>query len=533
MNFVRAFKLLSLTSVFLGTVSLHAGVNVNNGNFYIAYTDFLFTTPGLTIDVTRTYNSRSAYVRGAFGVGWSSEYEGYLKFQPKSVIFYEGGGGNMIEFKSAGKDTWTNGQFGNQQIKKLGKGYLLSTVLGKELLFNDKGALQRIADKNKNFINLVYDRGMLVGLKDNFNNQVKISWGEFGKIPRITAIEKGELKARYQYDDKGNLVGASGTDALPYKYSYDNEHNLTKISYKDGSYKEMGYNKVKDWVTKFRDKDGTVTTYDYISDNLDPENKFGTVVSQKIAGGPKEESKFWYEFRRRADGSKYNYRSASWIQGNVTETVFTECCGTPLVISQWKGVAPKSGERVDAWTNPPSTAAQSRTQFEYYADGLLKKKISPDGTTTALTYDAKFKKVSSVQQGTRKITYTYDDRGNLAWAMDMAAKKRLDLSYDLKGRLNTVKETVSTAKTPAVRFVYFRYNADGKPIEIKEKSPDGKEGVLRISYGGDGLVAGIFGGSGREVASDSDVQTAQKVAATFQGLLDIVQPAGVSLSPEG
>lgn len=510
-----------------------AGVNVNNGNFYIAYTDFFVSTPGLNIDITRTYNSRSSYVKGYFGVGQSSELESRVEVKGPSVLYYEGGGGNVVKFEPV-KGTpglWSNGVYGVQKIRSGKDGWLLETATGKLMTFsNVDGRLARVADRNKNFYDLVYDKGQLAMLRDNFNNQVKVKWGTFGKLPRITLLEMGEKKARYEYNDYGDLTKAWGADGVPYAYSYDDEHNMTRISYKDGSYKEMAYNKAKDWITRYRDTDGMVTSYDYFSDNLDPESKFGTtVVRQKEGSQSKDVAKFWYEFRRRADGTRYNHKAVTLIRGTTTETIFTECCGTPIAISQWHADQDASTSAANlAWTAPKPD--KKTTTFEYFEDGLLKKKTAPDGTITALTYDTKHHKVSTVDKGGRKIAYNYDGRGNLAWALDSADKKRLDLTYDDKGHITIVKESLLGTKKG--RLVYFRYDAKGKPVEIKEKTFEGKEGLIKLTYGADGEVTGVFNAQGRAVASADEIASAQRIAATFQGLLEIVQPAGVTLTPE-
>jgi len=521
-------------AALLFAAPVHAGVNVNNGNFYIAYTDFFVATPGINIDITRTYNSRSSYVKSYFGVGHSSELESFVEAKNGNVVYYEGGGGNVIKFEPVKGEAgvYSNGVFGVQKIRTAKTGYVLETATGKVMSFGDKGQLVRVSDRNKNFLELVYDQGQLATIRDNFNNQVKVKWATFGKYPRIVLLEMGDKKARYEYGQYGDLVKAWGADGVPYEYAYDDEHNMTRISYKDGSFKEMAYNKSKDWVTKYRDVDGMVTRYDYFADNLDPENKFGTTVSRQKEGSQnKDISKFWYEFRRRADGSRYNHKAVTLIRGTVTETIFTECCGTPLVISQWRGddAAPASSASALAWIAPKPE--KRSTFFEYYPDGLLKKKTAFDGTVTALTYDPKHRKVASVDKGGRKIQYNYDVRGNLAWALDGQGKRRLDLTYDEKGRITIVKEALLT-NVKQGRTVFFRYDAAGKPVEIKEKTFAGKEGLIKLTYGADGEVSGVFNAQGRAVASADEIASAQRIAATFQGLLEIVQPAGVTLTPE-
>jgi YD repeat-containing protein len=522
-----------VAAVVASVYTAQAGVNVNNGNFFISYTDLYVPTAGMPIDFTRTYNSRSNYVQGYFGVGWSSEVEGYLKINKNSISFYEGGGGNIVNFEPVKAGLWKSTTFGPQQIQKNGETYVLRTGQGKELQFNARGKLSKITDMNKNAIDFVYDStGRLNLVKDNFNNQIRLTWKDFGKFPRIVAVEGASAKARFEYNSFGDLTKAIGADGIPFSYSYDDEHNMTKIGYTDGTTKELGYNKLKDWVTKFQDRDKSVTTYNYFSDTLDPENKFGTVVSRQMAGSKEKDSnRFWYEFKKRPDGSKYNSRSVTWIRGTTTETIFTECCGTPQAISQWSASEPSLSDSRQSWTL--ASGKKQTTLFEYHADGLLKKKTLPDGSFTQLAYDQKFKKVSSVTQNDRTIEYKYDPRGNLASAYDKYDNRKLDLTYDVSGRLTKVREAYFVGSNSQWRDVFFRYDGQGNPIEIKEKSQAGSEGIIRLSYSNSGEVTSVTNGKGRAISSESEVISARQVAATFQNLLDIIRPAGVTLTPEG
>lgn len=526
MRFLRAVTLSGAGVLFFSSPAF-AGVNVNNGNFFIAYTDLYVPTSGINIDITRTYNSRSNYVKGFFGVGWASEIEGYLSFDGKDIVYFEGGGGNTVRFAPKGAE-WHNGVFGPQVIRKVPQGYSLSSNAGKNLLFDAKGKLMKIADRNRNSIELVYTNNQITTIKDNLNNQIRITWGEFGQSPRITALEIGRLKARYEYSKFGALTAAVGADGVRFVYDYDDEFNMSKITYDKGTSKEITYNKTKDWVTSYKDQEGVLTQYEYLSDSLDPENKFGTIVTRNIPGQEREVSRFWYEFRKRADGSRYNHRSVAWIQGLVTETIFTECCGTPQVISNWAG-DPAKTQRL-AWT----TASKDKrsTFFEYYPDGLLKKKTAANGIVTELTYDKKFGKVATLDRNGRRLKYDYDVRGNLAVAHDSAENRKLKLSYNTAGQLEKILEARFVGNRAVNREVFFRYGAEGRPIEIKEKSGT-QEGRIRIEYDANGEVLAIRNAEGRSVASEREIQMASRVAMTFQSLLEVVQPAGVSLTPEG
>lgn len=531
MSFKKGFV---LAWAALAPLMLSAGVNVNNGNFYIAYTDYLQESSGLAIEITRTYNSRSSYAKGFFGVGWSSEYEGYLTFEAANVIFNEAGGGNRIAFtpqKAPGK--WINSIYGQQTISKLKEGYLLNAASGKRYTFSTTGRMIKVMDRNNNSIELVYQENQLKMLKDNFNNQVAFEWKAFGGQIRVTQIRNGDKKATYSYTKEGNLERATGTDNVVYRYDYDNEHNMTKIAYQDGTFKSMSYDKVRDWVTNFRDTDGTFNKYEYISDKIDPENKFGTVVARGREGtADQERAFFWYEFKRKPAGDKYNHRAVTLIGNLATETIFTECCGTPQTISQWNVAEPAKVVAADlSWTR--EGANRRRTSFEYYTDGLLKNKTSPDGIVTSVAYDKVHRKIASVVKSGRKVTYNYDKRGNLAWATDSIENRRLDLTYDVSGRITIVQESkLAQAGKPEQRKIYFRYNAAGQPVEIKEQAAAGATGSIRMTYNDQGQVVEVLNDKGRSIASEREMATAQRIAGAFQSLLEIVQPAGVSLSPE-
>lgn len=511
--------------------SAYAGVNVNNGNFYIGYTDIKIDTPGVSLTITRTYNSRSNYLRGYFGVGWSSDLDTYIRVDGGKIYHHEGGGGGIQAFDR--KDSqWVNASNPKQNIRQVKDQYVFDNGDGVRVTFNSAGRLLRREDRNGNRIELRYENNLPVTIQDKHNNQVQITWKDFGGSPRVVALNAGDWKARYDYSKGGALIQATGQDGEPYAYEYDDEYNMTRIAYVNGEYKAMGYNKTRDWITSFRDNDGWVTQYSYESDNLDPENRFGTRVVRFEEKKPaqKNVSRFWYEFKKRSDGTRYNSRAVSLIDGQVTETNLTECCGTPLLIKQW-AVSPEVANS-KTWSVAPSTAAQ--TKFEYYADGLLKKKISSSGEITDLTYDSKFRKVASVKVGNRRMEYNYDPKGNLSSAVDHAEKIRLNLSYDVSGRIVKMREAGMAAQAPMIQELSFRYGNDGKPVEVARVAPNKKgRGVIRFRYGPQGEVLGMFGPAGKALSTDQEIEDAQKIASAFQNLLMMVQPAGVSLSPEG
>ncbi|NCN27676.1 RHS repeat protein [bacterium] len=535
-----------------------AAVNPDNGNFHVKNTDFLVLTQGINIEVSRTYNSRSSYIRGAFGVGWSSEMEGSLDLKGDQIVYLEAGGGNAVVFKKASAKLWKSSSAGNQSIEGSKEGYRLNSTNGRSYFFNKAGRLARLSDNTGNFVEYSYSKGGQIELiKDNFNNQVKLKYQAFGGFPRVVLIERNEFKARFEYDGLGNLKKAVGMDAVPYAYEYDDQYNLTKVTYQDGTYKELSYNKIRDWVKKYRDIDGMVTEYDYFSDSLDPENKFGTAIKQYKEGTKEiEEARFWYEFRRKDSGERYKYRSVSIMRipnpdeyylnngkipedtpYTVNETFYTACCSTPLSIATWEQPAkykfPSESNSI-VWAD---TKEKKRiTKFDYYSSGdfqgFLRSKTLPNGMNFSVKYEKTHKKISELTRGKQVIGYSYDDEGSPVAISDSLSKKLFNISYGTKGEITLVQEQALKSKKK-LRTVLFRYNGDGQAVEIKEKLASGDAGSIQVVYSPSGRVSQVLNAKGRIIASQSERERARRISETFTMLVELLRPVGLSFGPEG
>jgi len=520
---VRHF--IKILLLLISSASL-AAVNVNNGNFFVSYTDFIFKSNGLNIQATRTYNSRSNYVKGLFGIGWSSNLESFLRIEKNNILYFEGGGGNQVKFIGKGK-VFSSKSFGENSLKFDGKLYNLKLATGNIQTFNKKGLLIKEQDSNGSFYEFIYKDGALSGIKDNLGNQLGIQVKKFGGFNRVTRISIEDQVASYSYSKNGKLLTALNSLAAKYSYSYDDEFNMTKISFGDGSFMEMAYNKYRDWVISFRDYDGTLTKYDYYADKLDPELKFGTNVSRKIAGKAKtENSKFWYEFKKRSNGTQYNYRSLSLLNNVVTETIYTECCGTPLVISQWNvGKKINFSKKNLAWTQ--SSGNKNNTRFEYFKDGLLKRKIYDSGRITELTYEPKMRKIASITTDGAKVSYNYDRTGNLVKVNDSANNSAISINYDSKGLISNI---IEKKKNVLSNNLNIRYDLQGRPVEIKSKNKQ-SPGNIFLKYTKTGDLLGIVNSKGERFSSADEIKRAQTVASSFQNLLSLVQPKGLDLTP--
>jgi len=536
-----------------------ANVSLKNGNFFIGFTD-LFYSGGFEPKIERVFNSKSSF-NGVFGFGWGSDYEAYLTVSADgSVVIHENGGGALNRFTPAGsvgegdvskavetiaaaklkeglnKDQidkyrerlrsdaryrneewerlWDKGaveakkiadgtqlksiKFSYQTITKNKTGYVRNYDNGKIETFNERGKLVRIADKNQNYVNISYGRdGRMKTIEDNFNRRINFAFNQAGKISGITG--DGGKVGSYEYD--GNLlVKSKDVDGNVYEYRYtsDGRYNLTQIQYKDKTTLEIGYYPPAkgEGVKWQKDRDGTRTEYEYGNDGPNSLHYFTGVTIKSVDGKTLSKSKYDYTDKVKADGEHYTYRLQTDIDNDRTATIYNECCGLPIIIT-------RNGEE---------------TSFEYDVRGHVVKKITPT-EVTELAYDAKINKVSKVvkysksdksKEGQQWATYQYDDKGNLVFAKNSGAKG-VRIVYDTNGR---IKALVDQDK----RRLEFVYNEHSKPIQIVDPAV----GRIDVAYTNTGEIKKVSSTGGRKIAL--------QVTSAFQNLLDIIRPAGVTLS---
>lgn len=556
---MKLLELFLVITSFIVATQASANVSLKNGNFFIGYTDFVYPG-GMEPKAERVYNSKSSH-NGYFGFGWGSDYEVFLKVSADgSVVVYENGGGAQNRFSSPNlnaaeitkgidsiieakkkiggfsgtqidqdknrlktdaryrNDEWQrlfernlvqprkiaegtmlkSNKFSYQTMKKVKNGYMRTFENGQVQTFNELGRLTRWADKNNNFLTFGYDKqGFLSFIQDNLNRRMNITMNARGKIEKIVG-DKGQT-ATYKYNGD-ELVSSKDTDGnvYEYKYSSNNRHNLVEIKYTDSTTLQLGYydmNKCENvkWV---KDRDGSLTQYDYAGECNGGLEHTTTTASKGPDGKEITKASYTYIERARADGERYTYKLATEIDGEKTETIYNECCGLPLEIT-------KNGQK---------------TSFVYDSYGHVIKKTTPYDVTE-LAYDLKAGKVSKVtkysksEKGKKSVNwsrYQYDSKSNLVFAQNSSGKT-VKIVYDHTGR---IKAMVDQSK----RKLEFTYNEASRPVEIKDPAL----GAIKVEYNSSGEVKKVDSTGGRKIAA--------QVTSAFQNLLDIIRPAGVSLT---
>lgn len=551
---MKIFKIgLAATMSMTLALQVFAGVNLKNGNFYIAYTDIAVPGSGPKMEMTRTYNSKSTHL-GWFGFGWGNIFETHLTPSPDGcVIVKEHGSGGKTRFcpkstvdasaaaekvvaamrkkntisdqnakellkrlkdnadlrhlyakqfgvvsKVAAGTTLYSNERGMQVLKKTKDGYFREFSDGKQEYFNDAGQLTKITDKGGYSLDFDWKENKLASIRDNKAKQLFFEWYSNGRIKHIWS--SGEKKAFYKFKGE-DLVYSKDVAGNEHEYSYDKNHNLIKIvfnpSRKKGEAADqmvMEYEPKTFFISKITDRNGETTAYKYGAADKSPEDHYWTKVTKPGFDNKPVTNHYEYEIKTKADGSRYTYRIKTEINGIETETIYSECCSLPIKIKRGKHV----------------------TNFEYNADGLLTKKTSTRGDNIEITYDDKIKKITKVVNNGDWTTFQYDKSGNLQLAENKAGKK-VKLIYNSKGRITKMLDGQSKGKGET-RVLSFKYNSSGKPVEINME----KVGKINVAYDNYGEI--------KKVESKQGHKMALQVTQAFQNLLSIVKPAGVNLN---
>ena len=503
----------------------HAGVNPNNGNFFITYTDIQFSD-NKTRDhmLSRTYNSKSS-TAGWFGFGWGSEFETRLFVMPdQTAVIMENGSGAASHYNQGSSahterqvakgvakivvaatakdklapeaaDALSKKLMGDVEaritaarkydirselphkltLKAYGSGYCAGTLLrtkggyrrddgcGKVDDFDPSGRLLSRTEAGSYRVSVKMENRRIAGISDTDGRSIRFDLYHSGLVKSISG-SNGEV-VTFTYDDNNNLILANTVGGVFYKYEYDRNHNMTRIGYMDNSSKLMTYSS-NSLITSVTETDGNRTLYEYTLTPGDPNHYFTRIRSV---------SKEWGESSRALE---FKIDSAT---GNTTY------------------MADSQGD----------TASKATT--EYDEKKRIKRRVLDSGKYIAYTYDPVSEKVASVDvNGQLTAQYRYNPSGEIAHA-ETSHGDSFDLEYDKDKRISRLYTTEKDGSHGDLRI---KYNARGKPVEIKA------EGLapITVQYDSKGEIS--------NVESEDGAGAALPVTRAFQNMMAIVRLAG-------
>lgn len=553
------FRWVMLLLTLVMTSFAHANVSTKNGNFYLPFKDVV-TSGGLEMGLERTFNSKSSHNGWfGFGWSSEYETF-VVAAVDGSIVVHENGGGavnrfvppsgvtatdvnqaveavmaaraqdggnqgdlakyrerlrsdaryrndewerfwrrNLVQSRNVAPGTqFRSIKYSFQILTRTATGYTRVYDNGRVETFNNRGQLTRIADKNQNYVNFNYDRqSRLTSVEDNFHRRFRFTFNERG---RMTALQvEGGRKATYAYDGD-MLIKSTDVDknTYTYRYSTDGRYNLVEVGYADKTNMRLAYHPQAqgEGIKSVRDRDGTITEYDYSGDPVNGLNYSTKVTVKSSDGKVLSTNKYEYFDKTKADGERYTYRMVADVDGEKTETVYNECCGLPLKI----------------------ITGNQETSFEYDQFGHVTKKSTPT-EVAELQYHPKVGKITKVMRYSRSdasaksqewANYDYDERGNLVSAKSSSGDA-VKLIYDSNGR---IKAMVDQKK----QRLEFTYNEQSQPITIADPAL----GRINVAYGPTGEIKNVTSTGGRQIAS--------QVSNSFYKLVNLLRPAGITLT---
>ncbi len=554
-------RLLLISLLFLATLIPQKGqavVDMKNANYSDSWLDLSFNGSGYALRVQRFYNSRSIF-SGIFGFGWCSEFETNIEKTPEGRLkLVECGAGQETIYSPAKFDAKSMDRLidqliahykkstpgatetgattlreqlhnsadlrsewakhagiaipdvkknvvysaDNLEVEKIvfdGTNYVRSLADGTAQRFDASGHLVLMNDKNGNNLKLSYANDTLHEIVDNTGKKLTFTFNQNKRVKDITG--PGGAKAEYKYKGE-DLVDVRNMWKNKYTYDYDETHNLTKINFPDGTFKALTYNQKQDWVTSFTDRavggPACVETYKYEVNKNDPKNNFWSTALKKCGGEVKNDARFEFWHKTRADGKKYLARVLTKTLSNTLDVTYHPDLGRPTSVKK-DGVV---------------------TTFDYYPNGLVREKTTPN-MRLAFEYKNDFNKVSKVATDfldakgkvvrKRQTDFTYDPKANLVAAQNSDGQS-VKLTYDGRGRIATILDQ-------AKKEVLVKWDEKtGKPAQITRPGV----GTIKLTYKASGDINKVDSPDGPTVAS--------QIAVSFNNLLDIIAPATSELN---
>lgn len=553
--------------------SAFAIVDMRNANYADSFTDWNGQGTGYDLRVHRTYNSRTLH-NGIFGFGWCSDLETRMTISPaNTILITECGAGARLEYSPTTAKAGTpnevvseiltkakqkNPRLTPDQLLEIKNRISLDPVLLEEFArqlevkgnvvsgakyvspgrvneavtvrmngaqkiyvrtladgsyqeFSANGLLERMYDKNGNYLKIQYGKeDRVVGVVDNDGR--KLSFEYDPTVPKVAKI-KGPRNVLMTYKYSGeDLVAVKDGWGDAYAYEYDDLHNLTKITFPDKTTKTLTYNKERDWVTAFTDRKGCLEEYKYEENPKDPFNNYWSILTKTCDKKVVYRSRFEFFHKQLSDGSRYLARTTQDENGNKIDITFHPRFGKPLQVI--RGDAKVTYTYSDSGTLQQKQEPLLTTQFEYEKTCNKVSQIKSDFYQSQRELASQGKKATASSAApARKLVrqsvtqFLYDEKRCQLRAARNTDGVQVQIAYDPKGRVAEIKD--QARKTVKIKYE-TRF---GKPSVVTRPGL----GTIFVSYKEDGSI--------KEVKSKEGPVVAVQVANIFNNLLELIAPA--------
>lgn len=443
-------------------------VNTGSGNFVSRHRDLLAPAPSLPFVVDRTYNAvdANAIPDGAFGVGWTWNYDMIVTWQPDKTAAVAGEDGHVEyyvgdvlsedPFRIEGRYVYSGTLSEANQLDRQPDGSFVLTSTN-QLVYRfaaeDPAApagvewwrLSSIADAQGQVLTIQRDDSARVtSITDGLGRVHTVARNVSGRIAAITAADG--RTATYGYDAAGNLTTFIDPEGGALHYTYDGNHRLlTGVDGEGNYFVENTYDSAGRVVTQTTGRGQTVVhSADGAPSQHLPEDGFTSSFAYETAD---------QYLDHKASNAKV---TALLRQLNVdTVTTYTD----PLNRDTTHFHDPQ--QRLVMTTDP----LDQPVVYTYDASNNVASETDRSGNTTTYTYDERGNRTTKADALGNAWRYTYDERNNRLSETDPLGNTTL-YDYDADNRLIRVADPLGFTRV-------YAYNATG--LRIAEWDEDGNE----------------------------------------------------------
>jgi RHS repeat-associated protein len=470
-------------------------INVTNGNMFLEQTDYALPGAGPAIDVTRTYNSQSAFI-GLFGKGWSTAYDESLTIYDSGLVRLNEPDGRATYF---GRAAGSSGAFApveadfHGQLTQTGGGFSLSMKDGSVHQFNSTGRLMSLTDRNANQTTLAYDlSGKLNSVADPFGRHLFfiIINGRVTSLADLTGVV-----ANYTYGTSNELLSVTYADNSQFVFSYDANLRLTTVkdalnnvleshtydtqgraltSAKHGGVELYTLNYVSATETHVTDALSRVTEYTF---DITKGRNLVTRIEGNCSCGSSQVQTWTYDNQLNitAETDALNHTRTFTYDTNGNRLTETDATGTvTYTYNSFGQVLTRTDQMGGVTTNT------------YNSQGNLLTAKNALNDTTTFTYDSRGQLLTVTDARSKVTTFTWDTSGRLSQHKD-ALNNTTNFGYDLRARLTSETNALSQVTNyeydaagrlkkiiyPDTNFVLITYDLGGRRTKVKD--PRGNE----------------------------------------------------------
>jgi YD repeat-containing protein len=225
-------------------------------------------------------------------------------------------------------EVFVSKDFNGETIEFKKNQFRRSYVDGRVEVFSSEGRLNEVSDPRKGqTINLTYDsQGLVTTIRDNFLNQLSLTWSNDRKVVAITSVVDGK-QSKFSYEN-GFLTKVINQQGDVYEYEYDNRKNLTALTAPASKNPTVIKYDLKTRVpVSVTAPNGTRTDYVFQKTSTAAGGTSSTILKRHSAGGKLEETLSWkYEFKLDDLGDRRLLKASHHDGISEVETLYRDCC---------------------------------------------------------------------------------------------------------------------------------------------------------------------------------------------------------------